>query len=182
MKMKKTLLTTGMLLAAAIGNAQANTGDLAFVGVVTATTCDVSADLSGQVANLVQLGTADVSKAATPASFTLKAKDLTTCGVMTNKTATVSWSSPQLNAKGLGNASGSATGAWVELKAKNSKTVDTVVKQGSESVAFDATKLVVGTDAANLSEGEGLKFEATLNGGAVPGDYRSSAAFVIAYN
>ncbi|EDM9065215.1 fimbrial protein [Salmonella enterica subsp. enterica serovar Give] len=172
--MKKIILTTAVIMASlgVINGASAASGEVQFIGAVTAKTCDLTPEVNGSVTNMIQLGTAGTNSVAEPVNFSLK-PDLSQgdCEALSNSTTvTIGWGG-QFNDKGLGIQSGSATGSWVKLASVNSNTANTSITSSESSVDFAGDKI----------KSEGAKFQATLNGGAVAGDYRSAAAFVVAY-
>lgn len=170
--MKKIFACTLIALGCMAGTAQAATGDVRFVGAVTDTTCDLVPEVSGSINNLIQLGTAAIDGKAGLKEFslTLNPTQEGCTALPDDKVATISWSGP-LNANGLTNQSGAATDAWVNIKTVN---------------ATGAQKDINGTDHAADFTGAALKakgaaFTAELNGGKVPGEFASAAAFVVAY-
>ncbi|EAY0104271.1 fimbrial protein [Salmonella enterica] len=172
--MKNIILVTAVTMASlgAISTASAASGEVQFIGAVTAKTCDLKPEVGGSVTNMVQLGTANINSAATAVAFALKPDmSQSDCAALSNSsTVSISWGG-QFNNNGLGNQSGSATGSWVGLKSINSKKVNSNITSSESSLDFTGDKI----------KDEGAKFEATLNGGAVAGDYKSAAAFVVAY-
>ncbi|WNI88057.1 fimbrial protein [Citrobacter portucalensis] len=173
--MKKVILVSAVAMASLgmINIASAAHGEVQFIGAVTAKTCDLTPEVNGSVTNMVQLGTAGVNGQASAVTFKLKANpDQPDCEALAaGDTATIGWGG-QFDHQGLGNQSGSANGAWVKLMSVNSKTANSVITSSKASSDFAGDKIKT----------DGAQFEATLNGGAAPGDYRSAAAFVVAYN
>ncbi|ELF1294343.1 fimbrial protein [Salmonella enterica] len=171
--MKKSILSAVIVMSALGGglNANAANGEVNFIGAVTATTCDLSPEVSGSITNMVQLGTAGVSAAATPVEFVLKPNSAQAgcTGLLDSNVAEIAWGG-QFNATGLENQGGSATGAWVKLTSVNSKANGDITSSSLTS-EFAGDKI----------KDEGAKFNATLNGGSTAGDYKSAAAFVVAY-
>ncbi|MII49969.1 fimbrial protein [Salmonella enterica subsp. enterica serovar Bredeney] len=172
--MKKIILTTAVIMASlgVINGASAASGEVQFIGAVTAKTCDLTPEVNGSVTNMIQLGTAAIGSAASPVDFSLK-PDLSQadCEALSDSTAvTIGWGG-QFNDKGLGIQSGTATGSWVELVSVNSIKTNTSITSSVSSVDFKGDKI----------KSDGAQFKATLNGGSVAGDYRSAAAFVVAY-
>ncbi|EOU4021579.1 fimbrial protein [Salmonella enterica] len=172
--MKKIVLATTVAMASLgmISTASAASGEVQFIGAVTAKTCDLKPVVNGSVTNMVQLGTANISQAGSAVEFSLKPdSSQADCQALANTmTATIGWGG-KLNSQGLGNQSGSASGSWVELKSVNSKTANSIITSSKSSSDFAGDKI----------KSEGAKFSAKLNGSTVPGDYRSAAAFVVAY-
>ncbi|HGC4021628.1 TPA: hypothetical protein ACIYJ1_005206, partial [Escherichia coli] len=90
--------------------------------------------------------------------------------------ANFTWSSPVFDTNKLNNQNGSATGSYVELKAKNGATNTAnhydLIGKGKDTVQFtfsDAT-------AAN-----GFEYTAKLMGGQTAGTFESAAAYTIVY-
>lgn len=171
--MKKIIISVLALSAMGMsGVVAAASGDVQFIGAVTATTCDLTPEVGGAVTNMVQLGTASTSAAATPVHFTLKADNSQGCNALTsNDIAEISWGGP-FNATGLSNQGGTATDAWVKLSSVNAKTTN-IVDMTASRLTVDFAGDTLNTD--------GAKFSAELNGGTIPGNYSSAAAFVVAY-
>lgn len=168
--MKKVIIAS--IVALGMSNAFAANGEVQFIGAVTATTCDLTPEVNGSVNNMIQLGTASTNTAATAVNFTLKA-DASQSGCTNlddTKVASISWGGP-FNAQGLENQSGAATGSWVELTAVNSKTANEIMTSSKTVADF----------AGDIINTDGAKFKAVLNGGSAAGDFKSAAAFVVAY-
>lgn len=169
--MKKLILASAIGMTMVAGSAMASQGELQFFGNVTAQTCDLEAEVNGAVNKIIQLGTATVNGEANPVDFVLKAKDPTACTEADKLGAHVSWMG-NLTADGIGNQSGSAVGAHVELKGKNAKAGnDKPVSSSVTKIEFEQGKLA----------GDGLQFTAQLKGGAVAGDYNSAVAYAVTY-
>lgn len=167
--MKKVIIAS--IVALGMSNAFAANGEVQFIGAVTATTCDLTPEVNGSVNNMIQLGTASTGATATAVNFTLKADNSTGCtGLDASKTASIAWGGP-FNAQGLENQSGAASDSWVELTAVNSKTANEIMTASKTVADFAGDK--INTD--------GAQFKAILNGGSVAGDFKSAAAFVVAY-
>lgn len=169
MLMKKSLFAFSVL-ALAISSESALAADVQFFGSVTDTTCDLVPHTDGAVNNLVQLGSVGTNKVGKIQPFSLKAD--AACVGLSGKVATIYWSGP-FNEKGLKAQAGLATDAWTEIKTVNaSNTPVQTINSTQLSTDFDATKLAT----------DGAQYQAILQGGAIPGDYRSAAAFVVTYN
>ncbi|EDV7203288.1 fimbrial protein [Salmonella enterica subsp. enterica serovar Bredeney] len=172
--MKKSILSAVIVLSALGGaalNANAANGEVNFIGAVTATTCDLTPEVGGSISNMVQLGTAGTSSDATAVEFVLK-PDASQSGcnsLIESNVAQISWGG-QFNATGLENQGGTATDAWVQLTSVNAKTPGNITSSALTS-EFAGDKI----------KSEGAKFKAVLKGGSTPGDYKSAAAFVVAY-
>ncbi|EEJ8283085.1 fimbrial protein [Salmonella enterica] len=169
--MKKLMIASAIAMSMAAGSAMASQGEIQFFGNVTAKTCDLSPEVGGAVNKIIQLGTATTNGDATAVDFVLKANDPTACADADQLGAHVSWMG-NLGADGITNQNGSATGAVVELKAKNAKTGnDKPVSSAVTTIEFEPGKL------AN----DGLQFSAQLKGGATAGDYSSAVAYAVTY-
>ena len=174
--MKKIILASAISMAMFSGATMAaQNGQVTFLGAVTQTTCDLKPSVNGSDKNQVDLGTVNIGATATqPTPFSLVKDGSSACaGLTQGKTATIAWMG-NLNDKGVVNEStgaNAATGAWVKLTPVNANT-NNDIKQGQDSVVFDATKL--GT--------EGFKFNATLTGDNTPGEFRSVVSYAVAYN
>ncbi|EMV1250442.1 fimbrial protein PefA [Salmonella enterica] len=173
---KQFLAVSALALSVMSGAALAAPQDVQFVGVVTDMTCDVKPEVNGSTGNYVQLGSVAASKTGSEIAFTLKADPGTgadACGTaIANKTATVGWVGP-FNAEGLTAKTGSATDAVALIKTVNSSATNQVTMTSNDTQAE--------FNAANLTNGTGLKFTAALKGGTQKGDYISSAAFLVQY-
>ncbi|EID0396759.1 fimbrial protein [Salmonella enterica] len=168
--MKKAIIASAIAVASLgmMNTASAANGEVQFVGAVTSVTCDLQPEVGGSVSNVVQLGTAKPNNpVATPVSFTLAPEaGNTACTNLTNA-ADITWAG-NFGANGLENQNGTATGAYVKLTAKG--TSDVVMKGTTLTAEFSADQIKAGA-----------VFDAELNGGTAPGDFKSAAAFVVAY-
>ena len=164
------------LIALAFATATVNAAqqsEVHFFGNVTSVTCDVAVNNGGSMTDVIQLGTvAPNTESQTPTEFSFKAVNPAQCSNLTGKTATITWYG-DFDTNGLKNSTGKATDAVVKLTAMNAQPpATTQVTASNTSIAFDADK--VNTD--------GFKFQATLKGGTIPGDYQGVAAYAITYN
>ncbi|EGQ8284302.1 hypothetical protein DBT82_RS16945 [Vibrio parahaemolyticus] len=131
--MKKVSLATIILASLASSSVFANTGTVNFIGSITDTTCDFTAEQDGAQTNNVDLGTwsvADVTgESTTDVDFSLVGKntDGTVCTLTSGKSVDVSWVpvTGSWDAYGLQNT-GTAEGAAVKLMDKNEKAFSTV--------------------------------------------------------
>lgn len=171
-KKRLLMISVASLLGAVSHLAYAGSGEVRFVGVVTDTTCDLLPKVDGAVNNLIQLGTSSVGGKAGAKDFALTLNpNQPGCVLADDGIATISWAGP-LNENGLGNQSGTATDAWVNIKTINATdTSPKDINSTANSASF--TGKIVKTD--------GAKFSAELNGGTTPGEFASAAAFVVAY-
>lgn len=178
--MKKLMIASAIAMAMTAGSAMAALGDagsqgqVQFVGTVAAKTCDVGVVGNGAVNDLIQLGTVTKGQPGVDKHFSIKFKDLTCATGLTK--ANFIWSSPVFDTNKLNNQNGSATGSYVELKAKNGATNVAnhydLIGSGKNAVQFtfsDAT-------AAN-----GFEYTAKLTGGQTAGTFESAAAYTIVY-
>ena len=170
--MKKQILVASTLaLAVMSGSALAAPQDVQFVGTVTDATCDIQASVNGSTNNYVQLGNATISGEGGEVSFSLKPAAGASCDLQGANTASVTWIG-SFDGEGLTAQSGAAHDAKALLVAKP-KAGNVEIKNTLTQVDFEASELT-GTN--------GLQFSAKLKGGTLPGDYISSAAFLMQYN
>lgn len=171
--MKKFFACTLIALGCMASTAHAGTGEVRFVGVVTDTTCDLVPEVGGSINNLIQLGSAAIDGKAGLKEFalTLNPAQSDCTALSDEKIATISWSGP-LNENGLGNQSGIATDAWVNIKTVNASGTQKDIKSTDHAANFTGAAL----------KAKGAAFTAELNGGKIPGEFASAAAFVVAYN
>ncbi|MWM72152.1 fimbrial protein [Escherichia coli] len=152
----------------------ANNNEVTFLGAVNAQTCNLSTSVNGtaQPNQVVQLGTVQVGQTSSPVIFAMTPTNPTDpgCVVMKTKTITVSWASSALNTTGFGATSGTATDAVVLVNSVNAKKSG-AVNANASTVEFDGAKLAT----------EGLKFNASLKGGTIEGNFKSVASFAVAY-
>lgn len=171
--MKKSIIASIIALGVLGGTAHA-ANEVTFLGSVNAATCDLTTSVNGaaQPNQVVQLGTVQAGQTGTAVEFAMKPADASAqgCQNLNTKTVTVSWASSALNADGFGATSGAATDAVVLVNSVNSKTPG----------AVNANTSTVDFDGANLTT-DGLKFNAQLKGGQTEGDFKSVAAFAVAY-
>lgn len=172
MKYIHTLLATAVVLGCTVSNAYAGSGEVRFVGAVTDVTCDLVPKVDGSVDNLIQLGTASMDGKAGLRDFALVLNPAQPdCAALPDdKIATIAWSG-LLNENGLANQSGIATDAWVNIKTVNAEGTQKDINSTDHAADFTGATL----------KSEGAEFTAELNGGKIPGEFSSAAAFVIAY-
>lgn len=139
--MKKLIL--GSAIVAVLGvasNAMAapNTGTVNFTGRVSSATCNIDLkDSTGSDISTVDLGTiATNATAGTVVNFKLIPKEQ---DCLTKAAATMSWSSPTLNAMGMSNSVANGTNAVMILTASNSNARDKSVKQGNTTFDYNVT-------------------------------------------
>lgn len=173
--MKKLILTSAIAMAMSAGVAQANTGDLQFIGSVSDVTCDIVVENEGVVTNVIQLGTTAPGAKAAAVEFALKAKDPASCALANVNDAEIAWASNTLNSAGLGNGGGTATNTNMTLSAKSAQNGPVAIKKGQNFATFDAADVLAA----------GFLFEAQLDAQTIPnatvGTYTSAAAFAVAY-
>lgn len=180
--MKKGIIASVIALSMASGMAHAagQTGEVQFIGAVTQNTCDIVPEIDGAMSkNVIDLGTVvpnTLDANLVYKDFALKAKDSTQQGCLdfNTKTATISWASAAFNPQGLGVTSGSATDAVVLMKTVNDKA-------NAQALITSANNQDIEFNGSDLTNGVGFKFKAALKGGQVIGDFRSAAAFTVAY-
>jgi type 1 fimbria pilin len=179
-EMKKIFIASAIVIAmtmtttpamATLGDAASN-GQVQFLGTVAAKTCDVVVDSEGAVNNLIQFGRVNKNESVDK-YFTVKLKDPTCVDNMTK--AHFLWASPAFTTAGLGNQSGQATDAIVELKAVsdgNTTTNTALITSANNAVTFE---LIQGKVA------EGFKYNAKFVAGNAPGNFETAAAYSIVY-
>ncbi|EIF6003577.1 F18 fimbrial major subunit FedA [Escherichia coli] len=169
--MKRLVFISFVALSMTAGSAMAQQGDVKFFGNVSATTCNLTPQISGTVGDTIQLGTVAPSVAGSEIPFALKASsNVGGCASLSTKTADITWSG-QLTEKGFANQGGVANDSYVALKTVNGKTRGQEVKASNSTVSFDASKATT----------EGFKFTAQLKGGQTPGDFQGAAAYAVTY-
>ena len=182
--MKKSIIASVVALGMISGVAQAAEQDVTFTGSVTAVTCDLDVTgegANGSLPNQVALGTAKTGEKAQPVEFIFKpsqaAGNQASCDQMAdNNKASITWFGSTFDGTALTNASGSATGAYVEIKATNADAADNnkVVTSSGTEHKFPASLLKTG--------GEGLKYTAQLDGtGAQAGSVETVARYAFSY-
>ncbi|GDJ56716.1 TPA: hypothetical protein ACSJ2Y_004633 [Escherichia coli] len=171
--MKKVFIASAIAMSLAAGSAMAAQQDeILFHGVVTDVTCNIDTNIDGNVTNVVQLGSIQKGGTGDVKNIVLKAKGAN-CSGLANKTATISFMGG-LGDQGVSNVNGSAEKARVELKAKNSKTPDTVINKTMNSVEFEAEKI----------NSDGYKFEAKLisDAAGTVGTFESAVSYAVTYS
>lgn len=176
--MKKTIIASILALGIiGVNTAQAADSEVNFIGAVTAETCDLSPAVGGttQLSTVVQLGTvAPGENDGTPVNFSLKAANPAASGCANledQDVAHVSWTSPAMNAEGLGATAGTADDAVVILKTLNAKDAQVTINNTTRAADFEAKKAL----------SDGLQFSAQLKSGQKSGDFQSVAAFAVSY-
>lgn len=169
--MKKLMIASAIAMTMAAGSAMASQGDVQFFGNVTASTCDVTPEVGGNVTNMVQLGTVSTFGTGEEIPLVFKATNASggDCQSLAGKTATVAWGGP-LTEQGIANQSGLADDAYVILTSTNAKS-DQAITENDYAVDFDADKVIT----------DGLAFKAQLKGGSTAGDFQSAAAYAVTY-
>lgn len=176
--MKKTIAASVFSIAITSGSAFAgnNSGDVQFVGVVTDTTCDIVPVVNGAPNSIVNIGTATTingsNSTSTPVVFALQPANGTVCGDVSLTNAEFNFYGQTLNGSGFGNNTGTATDSYMNLIALNSVVTNDTITQ------TDNTATVT---LANLNS-EGLRLQAQLFGGQIPGTYESSMTYTVNYN
>lgn len=172
--MKKSIIASIIALGVLGGAANAANNEVTFLGAVNATTCDLTTSVNGaaQPNQVVQLGTVAPKGTGDVVDFAMKPADPTAAGCqnLAGKTVTISWASSALGAEGFSATSGAADDATVLVNSVNSKAPGVV----------NANTHIIDFDGANLT-GDGLKFNAQLQGGNKEGDFKSVASFAVAY-
>ncbi|EFG5126032.1 hypothetical protein ACW3RB_004603 [Escherichia coli] len=178
--MKKLMIASTIAMTMAAGSAMAEVkegsqGQVQFVGTVAANTCDVVISGDGAVNNQVQFGI--VKKGDTADKyFTVKLKDPSCLEVSesNSRKATFAWYSPKLTEQGFEIQSGTATGSYVSLKAKDSAT--------NTADRYDKITDLNNTINFNISQVEqGFEYQATLHAGNTPGYFETAASYTIVY-
>ncbi|EGQ9864753.1 type 1 fimbrial protein [Vibrio parahaemolyticus] len=175
--MKKVSLATIILASLASSSVFANTGTVNFIGSITDTTCDFTAEQDGAQTNNVDLGTWAVSKVMDGStevkSFSLvgKKEDGSVCEVGGGKSVDVSWIpvTGSWDAYGLQNT-GTAKGAAVKLMDKDDNAFSTV----KTSVTYSDTEA---TDGRLPFKAQIVKTGANVEAGTV----LAAASFSVAY-
>lgn len=171
--MKKISLILMAMSAMAVMSVQAdeNSGELHFVGAVSDITCNIKVLVGGVPSSFIQLGSMSADgSGATAVNFSL-VSDNPVC--LDKISANVGWQSFQLTSEGLGNGSGTATGAVVKLTADNGAN----------------TAITANNQHASFSDPNGIRrFDFTaklaLSAGAVaatPGTVLATATYTVAY-
>ncbi|EES8359990.1 hypothetical protein FT867_005070 [Escherichia coli] len=171
--MKKVFIASAIAMSLAAGSAMAAQQDeIQFHGVVTDVTCNIDANIDGNVTNVVQLGSIQKGGTGDVKNIVLKAKGAN-CSGLANKTATISFMGG-LGDQGVSNVNGSAEKARVELKAKNSKTPGTAINKTMNSVEFEAEKI----------NSDGYQFEAKLisDAAGTVGTFESAVSYAVTYS
>ncbi|CAD5569010.1 fimbrial protein [Escherichia coli] len=173
MKLKNIVLSSAVAAVMMSGFANAaDNGEVAFLGAVTAQTCDIETSVDGAVTNLVQLGSVATGGQKSEKEFSLKLKDPTNCDVTNTPAAFVTWNASSLTATGLSNTNGTATDAVLTLTALNSKTPNTDVTSSTNEIEFVSD---------NVKNDGAFKFKATLTSGTDKGSVDTAAAYVVRY-
>lgn len=181
--MKKLIIASAIAMTMASGAAMAadantdQTGEVTFIGSVTAKTCDLAPSVDGIMTDVIDLGTIDVGNNGAEKSFALVKKPGTTCTLEDATTADVTWGG-KFTAEGLANTQGTAGKAHVVLTAKghNEAGDDKLITSAAQTVNFEKAQDKLNSD--------GFKFTAQLksdpNGGTA-GSFLSTAYYAVAY-
>ncbi|HCQ4576759.1 TPA: hypothetical protein OKV73_004631 [Escherichia albertii] len=179
--MKKTTIASLIAFGIFSGYAcagDAGTGQVEFIGSVTATTCDVSAIPQGGAFNAksaINLGSVKVGSSGEEKIFSIKANNPADEGCRSlskTNTAVIKMSSGAFTPSGLGAVSGAASDAYVKLTSVGAKQDMTITSANKDNgVSFVSSKLI----------NEGFQFKAALHGGQKKGDFRTATNFTIDY-
>ncbi|HAW2529131.1 TPA: hypothetical protein JLP98_003751 [Escherichia coli] len=182
--MKKLILASAIAMTMASGAAMAaadantaQTGEVTFIGSVTARTCDLAPSVGGIMIDVIDLGTIDVGGESSEKQFALVKKAGTSCVLDESTSADVTWGGT-FTAKGLANTNGTAQDAYVILTANGVDAANTnaQITAGKQTVNF--TKVKEKLDA------DGLQFSAKLKSDNVTGtagSFLSTAYYAVAY-
>lgn len=190
--MKKSMIASLVALGLVSGLAQAADKEIKFVGSVTAVTCDIEPSVDGSdtmMPNTIQLGTVATGETGKVVDFRFKpsvtAGNQSSCDNMQdNGTVSLTWTGDTFSSKGLGiipvldangNLSGTAqaTDAFVEITPKNAKTAGSFIQASNTTHEFAPSTLKAG--------GDGLQYQAVLQGGQVAGAFQTAAKFNFSY-
>ncbi|EDH0021000.1 hypothetical protein CA109_21035 [Salmonella enterica subsp. enterica serovar Bareilly] len=179
--MKKLMIASVIAMAMTAGSAMAeiqkgSQGHLQFTGTVAATTCDVVVSGDGAVNDQIQFGVVSADRTVDK-EFTVKLKDPNCIAAAARAPATrasFAWYSPKLSENGFENQSGTATGSYVELRAKsgaaNAADREDGITDLNNKIAF------------TISQAEqGFQYQATLHAGSTPGSFETAASYSIVY-
>lgn len=176
--MKKISLATILLASLASSSVFANTGTVQFIGSISDTTCDFTAEQDGAQTNNVDLGTWSTDQVSNDTTevveFSLVGKNGETgdvCVLSSDQSVDVSWipASGSWDAYGLQNT-GTAKGAAVKLMDKSNAVFSTV----KTNVTYSDTDI---EDGRLPFKAQIVKTDAEVKAGTV----LSSAAFSVAY-
>ncbi|TDE20590.1 hypothetical protein E1100_20680 [Vibrio owensii] len=173
--MKKNILAITLSSCFVALSTQASTNSVTFAGTVTNVTCDTQIETAGAIipSQQINLGTVGLNKTGDAVTFKILSVDPENGGPCTSATngATMLWTAANFDSNGLMNASGTATDAYATILAKPSIGTNQAITGPSPSVDFPAEDITT----------NGMSFEASLVGGAIPGTYTSVATYSIAY-
>lgn len=190
--MKKSMIASLVALGLVSGLAQADDKEIKFVGSVTAVTCDIEPSVDGadtMLPNTIQLGTVATGERGNVVDFRFKpsvtAGNQTSCDNMQdNGTVSLTWTGDTFSGKGLGiipalDANGNlsntaqATDAFVEITPKNASNGGSFIQASNTTHEFAPSALKTG--------GDGLQYQAVLQGGQVAGAFQTAAKFNFSY-
>lgn len=181
--MKKLIIASAIAMTMASGAAMAadadtaQTGEVTFIGSVTAATCDLAPSVGGVMTDVVDLGTIDVGEDGEEKPFALVKKPGTTCTLEAATTADVTWGG-KFTAEGLANTQGTAEKAHVVLTAKgynDAGDADEPITSAAQTVNFEKAQEKLNAD--------GFKFTAQLKSAddGTAGTFLSTAYYAVAY-
>lgn len=172
----KAMALCALSMAVLSGTASASTGEVRFIGAVTAKTCDLTTYVNGSANNTVQLGTVAPNILGDAVNFTMKGEGVDCEALTDTDTVNISFGGPLEEVKGLGILSGTAKDAFVEIKSLNAKETAhnaNVVVPSNNARAFKGDVL--------KAAGDGAQFEAKLKGGTTPGVFHSTLSYAVDY-
>lgn len=179
--MKNVFIFGALASAVAFSSvASANSGTINFNGTITSATCTVSPIVSGGVANSIDLGTPGTDLTTAKAvEFSLTPAGTSAADCLAKTAADVSWSAPNMDAAGLANSGGSATGITLQLKATNATKANDLVTDTNRTISY----VGAGTPATALAS---FDYEAKLvktvtSGTVTAGSFATTASYTVAY-
>lgn len=170
--MKKLTITSLVFGVLSSGMAIAqNTGEMQFIGAVTAATCDIKPEIDGVFQSTVDLGTIKNVAGELGAEKIFKLVPDVEC--QNNQNAFVGWQSAGLDTVGLANMSGNATGVSILLTAIDGK--NTPVTANQQNIPFSNTD---GLKSFDFKVQMKANEEGTIGAGTVI----AAASYAVAYN
>ncbi|ENS0117644.1 hypothetical protein ACYI8D_004429 [Escherichia coli] len=182
--MKKLMIASAIAMTMTAGSAMAalgaagSQGEVRFLATITAKTCDLVVEGSGGVNNVIQFGSHTANGAAVTKNFVMKPVDPDCFAPSAGAKAKAhfTWVSPNFDAQGIKNQSGTATDAWVELKAVTEGT-----SVASNTDAITSTNNAVTFEFDEAAKAQGFKYTAKLTPGAAVGAFDTAAAYTVVY-
>ncbi|WP_305372812.1 hypothetical protein [Photobacterium leiognathi] len=168
--MKKIVLSLFVASFSSLSIAAPVTNDIAFIGAVNESTCDVIVESNGVTGNVVQLGTVNVNNTGEYVPFTIKAADPVACfaSAADEQMVSIDMTSIDFDSVGLK--------AMAGVDAFDSKVL---IKNAAGD--FITKNNTINSVKKSQFNSDGMSFTAALQAGNEIGNFKAMTAFSVSY-